>query len=290
MPLQQFQQYQPLLFSIAYRMLGTATEAEDVLQETFLRWQGASSSATIENPKYYLTTIVTRLCLNVLNSARVQREEYLGPWLPEPVFTDDRADLVNPADHAMTHDSISIAFLLLLESLSPAERAVFILHELFDYKFREVGEILDKSEANCRQLFRRAKVHITANRPRFEATPADVDRLLTHFIEVVETGEIEAFLNLLAEDVKLIPDGGGQRGAAIRMISGRDAVISFIQGVRRLYGAKAVYELATLNGQRAILAKAEDGRPFFTLFLYIENNIVHSMHVIAGRKLHSLSV
>ncbi len=289
MTLQQFQQYRPLLFSIAYRMLGTVTEAEDVLQETFLRWQKASDTSPVENPKYYLTTIVTRLCLNVLSSARMQREEYVGPWLPEPLFTEDRDDLVNPADQAMTHDSISIAFLLLLESLSPAERAVFILHEVFDYKFREVGEILEKSEASCRQHFRRAKAHIAANRPRFEATPADVDRLLTHFIEVVETGEVETFLEMLADDVKLIPDGGGQRGAAIQVIHGRDAVASFIQGTRRLFAADAAYELVTLNGQRAILAKTKEGRPFFALFLYLENNVIHSMHVIAGRKLRSLA-
>ncbi len=290
MSLQQFQQYRPLLFSIAYRMLGTVTEAEDVLQETFLRWQAASAVNKIENPKYFLTTIITRLSLNVLNSARIQREEYLGPWLPEPLFTDNRSDLINPAEIAMTHDSISIAFLLLLESLSPSERAVFILHEVFDYKFKEIGDILDKKETNCRQLYRRAKTHISTNRPRFEATPEDVDRFLTNFIEVVETGEIEEFLNMLAEDVKLIPDGGGQRGAAIRVVDGREAVAAFIQGTRRLFATNAIYELVTLNGQRAILAKTEDGRPFFALFLYIENNIIQSMHVIAGRKLNHLSV
>lgn len=270
-------------------MLGTATEAEDALQDTFLRWQSASSATAIENPKYFLTTIVTRLCLNVLNSARMQREEYVGPWLPEPIFTDGRADLTNPAEQVMTHDSISIAFLLLLESLSPAERAVFILHELFDYKYKEVGEIIGKSEANCRQLFRRAKAHIAANRPRFETTPADVDRLLTQFIEVVETGELEAFLDMLAEDVQLIPDGGGQRGAAIQLLNGRHAVAAFIQGTRRRFAANAIFELVTLNGQRAILARTEDGRPFFALFLTIENDIIHTMHIIAGRKLAGLS-
>lgn len=288
MNVDEFQQYRPLLFSIAYRMVGTVTEAEDVLQDAYLRWQKAAATETIDNPKYYLTTIVTRLCLNVLNSARVQREEYLGPWLPEPILTDGRADLTNPAAQTMTHDTISIAFLLLLESLSAAERAVFLLHEVFDYKFKEVGEMLGKSEANCRQLFRRAKAHIAANRPRFETSPADVDRLLTSFIETVERGEIEAFLNMLAEDVKLMPDGGGQRGAAIQVVHGREAVSSFIQGTRRLFAQHATYELVTLNGQRAILARNEEGQPFFALFLYVHDGRVQLFHVLAGRKLVGL--
>jgi RNA polymerase sigma-70 factor (ECF subfamily) len=289
MSLQQFQQYRPLLFSIAYRMLGTVSEAEDVLQDAFLRWQNAAAVETIENPKYYLTTIVTRLSLNVLSSARVQREEYLGPWLPEPVLTDGRADLLNPAEQTMIHDSISVAFLLLLETLSPAERAVFILHEVFDYKFREISEIVGKNEANCRQLFRRAKEHIAANRPRFETNPADLDRLLTKFIETVETGEIDAFLEMLAADVKLVPDGGGQRGAAIRVVNGREAVAAFIQGTRRLFATNATYEIVTLNGQRAILARTEERRPFFAVFLYVEKEQVQLLHVIAGSKLKSLT-
>ena len=173
-------------------MMGTATEAEDILQDAYLRWQGQELSV-VHNPKYYLTTIVTRICLNQLSAAKTQRETYLGPWLPEPVLTENQPQLVNPDQRAVTYDSISIAFLLLLESLSPAERAVFLLHEVFAYKFREVAEMLGKSEAACRQLFRRAKQHIAANRPRFEPEPEVHDRLLHRFIETVETGEIDAF-------------------------------------------------------------------------------------------------
>lgn len=287
MTLEQYQQVRPLLFSIAYRMLGTATEAEDVLQEAYLRWQQAANEE-IENPKYYLTTIVTRLCLNVLSSAQKQREEYLGPWLPEPVLTDGRPELLNPAEQASTHDSISIAFLLLLEALSPAERAVFILHTVFDYKFSEIGDILGKSEANCRQLFRRAKAHITANRPRFEATTEQHDRLLIQFIHTVETGEMETFLQMLADDIALVPDGGGQRGAAIHLLKGQEAVTAFIKGTQRLAPPGIQYELMTLNGQRAILARTADGQPFFALFLYVADGRIHTMHVIAGRKLHNL--
>lgn len=287
MILEQFQQYRPLLFAIAYRMLGTGTEAEDVLQEAYLRWQQVDVAA-VENPKHYLTTIVTRLCLNVLSSARVRRETYLGPWLPEPVLTDGRPELLNPLEQVIIHDSLSIAFLLLLESLSPAERAVFILHEVFDYKFGEIGQMLDRREASCRQLFRRAKGHIAANRPRFEATTEQHDQLLIRFIETVETGAIEAFLALLAEDVALVPDGGGQRGAAIRLLKGREAVSAFVLGTWRIT-PDLHYEPATLNGQRAIVARLPDGRPFFALFLYLQDGRVQQMHVIAGRKLAHLA-
>jgi RNA polymerase sigma-70 factor (ECF subfamily) len=146
--LQIFQQYRRLLVAIAYRMLGSATEAEDILQDAYLRRQDQSLE-TVHNPKYYLTTITTRLCLNELNAARTKRESYLGPWLPEPVLTENPSAFVNPAERAATYDSISIAFLILLESLSPAERAVFLLRELFGYKYAEVAGTLDKSEAAC---------------------------------------------------------------------------------------------------------------------------------------------
>ena len=279
-----FQQYRPLLFSIAYRMLGSATEAEDILQDAYLRWM-SQSLETIHNPKYYLTTITTRLCLNELNAARSKRESYLGPWLPEPVLTENRPELANPAERAATYDSISIAFLLLLESLSPAERAVFLLREVFGYKYAEVAGILDKSEAACRQLFHRARGHIEENRPRFDVAPAEHNKMLNRFIVTVETGEIDEFLQMLADDVTLVPDGGGQRGAAIRVMKGRDSVSSFILGVRQLEPAGIQYEVVTLNGQRAILAVTPERQPFFALFLHTQGGAVQMMHVIAGRKL-----
>lgn len=287
MNIEQFQQYRPLLFSIAYRMLGSVAEAEDVLQDAYLRVQ-AHAAETIEKPKYYLTTIVTRLCLNQLSSARTQREQYLGPWLPEPILTADKPELVNPVEQAVTHDSLSIAFLVLLESLLPAERAVFLLHEVFDYKFREIAEMLGKSEAGCRQLFRRAKRHIAEHRPRFKASPQQHQRLLQSFIRVVELGEVESFVQLLAEDVTLVPDGGGERGAAIRVLRGREAVAAFILGTYRLAPKDLQYGLTTLNGQQAILARTAEGRPYFAVFIYGDGEAVHLIHVIAGRKLSAL--
>lgn len=282
-----FEQYRPLLFSIAYRMLGQVAEAEDVVQDAYLRVRGRADE-NIEQPKYYLTTVVTRLCLNRLSAARMQREQYLGPWLPEPILTTDKPDLVNPAERAVTYDSISIAFLVLLESLSPAERAVFLLRKVFDYSYREIAGILDKSEAACRQLFRRAKQHLADNRPRFEAVPEQHERMLQSFIEVVELGETEAFMQLLADDVTLVPDGGGERGAAIQVLRGREAVAKFIFGTYRLVPERLGYELAVLNGQQAILARRADGRPYFAVFIYTEAETVHLIHVIAGRKLAAL--
>jgi RNA polymerase sigma-70 factor (ECF subfamily) len=288
MKIEQFQQYRPLLFSIAYRMLGSVAEAEDVVQEAYVRVQSHATEA-IEKPKSYLTTIVTRLCLNQLSAARTQREQYLGPWLPEPILTEDKPELVNPVEQAVTHDSISIAFLVLLESLLPAERAVFLLHEVFDYKFREIAEMLGKSEAACRQLFRRAKRHIADNRPRFKTTPQQHERLLQRFISVVELGEVEAFVQLLAEEVTLVPDGGGERGAAIRVLRGREAVSAFIQGTYRLALKDLHYDLVLLNGQQAILARTAEGRPYFAVFIYSEGEVVNLIHVIAGRKLSALT-
>jgi RNA polymerase sigma-70 factor (ECF subfamily) len=289
MNIEQFESYRPLLFSIAYRMLGSVAEAEDMLQDAYLRVQGQVPES-VEKPKYYLTTVVTRLCLNRLSAARTQREQYLGPWLPEPIVTEDRPELVNPAQRVTSYDSISIAFLVLLEALSPAERAVFVLHEVFDYKFQEVGQILAKSEAACRQLFRRAKGHLSQNRPRFEATPEQHERLLHSFINVVELGEIEAFLQLLAQDVTLVPDGGGERGAAIHVLRGQEAVAKFILGTYRLAGSKRIaYRFTSLNGQRAILAHTPDGRPFFAVFIYSDGQTIQLIHVIAGRKLAALA-
>lgn len=287
-PLERFERERPRLFGLAYRMLGSAGEAEDVLQDAFLRAARAPREP-IRNAQAYLTTIVTRLCLNRLSAARVERERYLGPWLPEPIPTDDRDGAVSPLDRLVMRDSLSIAFLLLLEALSPAERAVFLLREVFDYPYHEIAMMVEKSEAACRQLASRARAHVVANRPRYRAIGAHHEALLTSFIEVVESGEIDRFLALLAEDVTLVPDGGGQRGAAIRVMRGPEPVARFILGSRRLAPDGFTYEIAPLNGQRAILARAPDGRPFFAAFVYGDEDSIGLIHVVAGRKVAGLS-
>ncbi|MDX1435625.1 MAG: RNA polymerase sigma factor SigJ [Anaerolineales bacterium] len=287
MKVETFESYRPLLFSIAYRMLGTASDAEDILQDAYLRVMDRPEEQ-IENPKTYLATVVTRLCLNELSTARSKRETYVGPWLPEPIPTEEIPVLDNPSDSAVQYDSISVAFLVLLESLSPAERAVFLLHEVFGYKHQEIAQILGKTEAACRQLLRRARAHVTENKPRFTATPEDHERLLNSFIEVVEDGEVDAFLDALAEDVTFVPDGGGTRGAAIRVLKGKDAVSSFILGTSRFSPPGLKYSVKSLNGQQAILARTPEGQPYFAIFIYGDGQRVQMIHLIAGEKLKSI--
>ena len=229
------------------------------------------------------------MCINQLQAAKTQREVYLGPWLPEPILTEAQPEIVSPLGETIKQESISIAFLVLLEALSPAERAVYLLREVFDYKYSKIAAILDKEVAACRQLFRRAKSHITAGRLRFTASPEEHERLLRSFIEVVDTGEIEAFLQLLAEDVTFVPDGGGQRGAAIQVLKGRDAVAQFIFGVQRIAPPDLRYRLLTLNVQQAILAQTASGQPCCALFIYSQGETAQLIHVIAGHKLAGLA-
>jgi RNA polymerase sigma-70 factor (ECF subfamily) len=237
------------MFSIAYRMLGSATEAEDVLQEAYLRYQ-AVPTGEIVSQKAYLSTIVTRLCLNQLQSARAQRETYIGPWLPEPVPTDE-------ALAVELHESISIAFLALLEQLTPLERAIFLLREVFDYDYGEIAQMMDKGEAACRQIFSRAKKHIAEGRPRFKPTPEAHRQMLSQFITAVGSGELDGLMQLLTDDVTLWADGGGKaRGAAIRPIHGCEAVSRFLMASTRLAQGLSA-EVAEINGEPAMIVRAE---------------------------------
>ena len=284
----QVEAHRPRLFGLAYRMMGTASEAEDIMQEVYLRAR-AVPLAQVENAQAYLTTIATRLSLNRLQSASHRRETYLGPWLPEPVLTANLPDLANPQDQTILHDSLSLAFLMLLEKLSPAERAVFLLHELFDYSYSEIGAMLDKSDAACRQLGRRAKQHIAANRPRFDSDPADQERLLRGFLQVVEVGDFAGFLAMLTEDVTLVPDGGGERGAAIRVLRGPEAVAQFMLGVRKLSPGALQAQVVWLNGHPAMLLTATS-KPFVVICVYAVNGRISLIQLIAGQKLAHLQI
>ncbi len=257
-----FQQYRPLLFSIAYRMLGSAAEADDILQDAYLRFQ-VVPPAEVESPKSYLSAIVTRLCLNQLTSARAQRETYLGPWLPEPVLTAAHPELANPETRASDYDSISMAFLTLLQNLTPAERAVFLLHEVFDYDYHEIAHILEKSEAACRKLGSRAKAYLTANRPRFQTTPEEHRRLLEAFMRAAGNGDVEGLTALLAEDVTFWADGGGKvKGAALEPVRGPLNVARFVIGVTaRFMPAGATFAVADVNGKPTLLIRRADGVP-----------------------------
>jgi len=279
----EFEKYHRLLFSIAYRMTGSAMDAEDIVQETFIRFQSIDKSA-IENPKAYLSTITTRLSLNYLTSARVQRETYLGPWLPEPVSGLDQPVLATPSRPSSDVDSISMAFMVLLENLTPAERAVFILREVFDYPYDEIGEMLDKSEGACRKLYSRAKAYVAANRPRFRAKPSEHQRLLEKFHVATASGDLEGLTHLLAEEAVLWADGGGKvRGAATRPVIGRKAVAQFLMaGATRFTPEGASASIAEVNGLPALLVRDSHGIPAFVISIEVTDGRINKIWATAN--------
>ncbi|MBK6646551.1 MAG: sigma-70 family RNA polymerase sigma factor [Anaerolineales bacterium] len=197
-----FSQYRPLLFSIAYRMLGSVMEAEDVVQEAFLRWHNAADTE-IESPKSYLTAIVTRLCIDYLRLARVKREESIGSWLPEPLFSDPAQDMNRSIE---LNESLSLAFLFLMESLTPTERAVFLLREVFAYGYAEIADLLGRSEANCRQIFHRAKTALDGDKRRAQVSPEQQKRLFTQFLQASMDGDLQDLVSMLADDIVMYSD------------------------------------------------------------------------------------
>jgi RNA polymerase sigma-70 factor, ECF subfamily len=250
--LETFERHRPLLFSIAYRMLGSVMEAEDMVQETYLRYI-KTPAETVTSPKAFLSTIITRLCLDHLKSAKVEREEYIGPWLPEPFRTDEPS--LTPVD---SYEMISIAALALLENLSPLERAVFLLREVFDYSYGEIAAIVEKSEANCRQFYHRAKQYLHQHRPRFKTSPAAQQKLVTGFLQAVQTGDVEGLTTLLAKDVTLWSDGGGKAAAARRPLVGNERVAQLLLVSYRKRPEHSHMELAEVNGVLSILYRVEN--------------------------------
>jgi len=247
---EDFEAYRPLLFSIAYRMLGSASEADDIVQEAYLRYRTASAGE-IRSLKTYLSTVVTHLCIDYLKSARVQREQYIGPWLPEPVLTTDTA--IMPYETVEQQESISLALLVLLESLTPPERAVFLLHEVFDYNYQEIAEILGKSPANCRQMGHRAKAYIGERRQRFAPSRETQLRLMGRFLTACQEGDIQGLKDILAQDVINWSDGGGKAVAARRPIYGAEAVTRFWFALARKAPANFSITLEDVNGSPAFL-------------------------------------
>ncbi len=228
--MEDFEAHRPLLIGLAYRLLGSMWDAEDVVQEAWLRWSGADRS-DVKEPRAFLLTVVSRLALDQLRSARVKREAYTGPWLPEPVPTAE----AGPLDTAELRDTVSLATLHLMERLSPPERAVFVLHEAFELPYDQISEIVGSSVANARQLHHRASVRLSEGRDRFRPSAGEHAELLTRFIEAAGGGDLEALTELLHEDVVSWSDGGGRVRAALRPIHGRRKVVAFLAGLRSRY-------------------------------------------------------
>lgn len=273
-----FDQYRGLLFSIAYRMLGSVADAEDMLQESFIRWQQTSSDE-IRSPRAFLVTIVTRLCINHLESARVRREEYVGEWLPEPLVTDPKSD---PSHVLRVDESLSMAFLVLLERLTSIERAVFLLREIFEYEYSEIATILGQSEANCRQILRRARQHVSKARPRFRASSEERRNLLERFLRTTSQGDMDGLVDLLASDVVLHSDGGGKALAVPNLIFGADKVARGILGsLEKLVPRNLLTRMALINGQPGIVSYL-NGKPYSVLTLDTGEGLIRSIYVLTN--------
>jgi RNA polymerase sigma-70 factor (ECF subfamily) len=252
----EYEELRPLMFSIAYRMVGSVSEAEDIVQEAMLRAMRADDD--VESPRAYVSRITTRLSIDHLRSARVRRETYTGPWLPEPLLADPAPDA---AAQAETADSLSLAFLVLLESLSPVERAVFLLREVFAYDYGEIARIVGKSEENCRQIAVRARRAVDARRPRFEASRAEREELARRFIAAAQEGDTEGLIDLLSADVAFYGDGGGKTRAVRHPVYGRENVGKLFAAFLRIAQREGQrLEPAEVNGQPGARIYERDGR------------------------------
>jgi len=265
-----YETLRPLAFSIAYRMLGSVSEAEDVVQESLLRLHRAED---VEHPKAFVATVVTRLSIDELRSARVRRETYVGPWLPEPIVTTDS----RPDD-----ESVSMALLVTLESLNPVERAVFLLHDVFDYGYDEIAEIVGKSRENCRQLALRARRHVEAGRTRFEASREQRDALAARFFDAVREGDLDGLVSLLAEDAVATGDGGGKAAARKTPLHGGAKIARFMLGLMRLAERDAYeFDFREVNGRPGALIR-QDGRVISALSLEIADGRVTEFLSVAN--------
>ncbi|MFF9277964.1 RNA polymerase sigma-70 factor [Streptomyces griseosporeus] len=276
---EEFEELRPLLFSIAYRILGSVSEAEDAVQEAWLRYAGATTRPA--SPRAYLSAVVTRIAIDVLRSARVRREQYVGPWLPEPLLTDPYED---PERSAELADSLSMAALLLLERLSPLERAVFVLREVFGFGFPEVAAAVGRSEAACRQLAVRARRHMAEGRPRFEADRREREELAARFFDALREGDVDALRELLAADVQMVGDGGGKAPqASMEPLVGLETVASLLVAFfPRLPLVEVTFERHDVNGQPGAVFKDRDGRVVSTLTVDILDGRVQTIRTVTN--------
>jgi RNA polymerase sigma-70 factor, ECF subfamily len=283
-PAGSFEPYRGRLLGLAYRMLGSMTDAEDAVQETYLRWHGADREK-VSDPRAFLMTTTTRICLDMLTSARARHEEYVGPWLPEPVV--DTAALA-PDSRTELAEDLSIALLLTLDRLSPLERGAFLLHDVFDFSFKEVATALERSEAACRKLAARARAHVRAVRPRaatvLAAPPRVVDKkhaqLMSAFLAATRSGDLHALRQLLASDVRVMADGGGKVPAAQNVLEGSDRVAGFLVDVaRRGWREDFTVRFTTINGLPGVIVNGPEGL-IQTAAFEIENDVIRALYVV----------
>ncbi|MFI0714419.1 RNA polymerase sigma-70 factor [Streptomyces inhibens] len=273
---EEFEELRPLLFSIAYRILGSVGEAEDAVQETWLRFDGSATRPT--STKAFLSTTVTRISIDVLRSARVRREEYVGPWFPEPLLADPYED---PARSVELADSVSMAALLLLERLSPLERAVFVLREVFGFGFDEVAAAVGRSDAACRQLLVRARRHMEAGRPRFEAVRKEREELASRFFDALREGDVAGLQELLAADVSMVGDGGGKAPQLARAVIGAANVARLLASVfPRMARIDVTFEPHEVNGQPGAIFRDRDGKVLHTLALDVLDGQIQAIRSV----------
>jgi RNA polymerase sigma-70 factor (ECF subfamily) len=280
-----FGEQRPVLFGLAYRMLGSVADAEDVVQEAFLRWQ-AADRGDVQSPRAFLTTVATRLAVDQLRRRQRERETYIGPWLPEPLVTDDAMQ----ESRAELAESLSLAFLTLLEKLQPLERAVFLLHDVFQYSHDEIAAIVEKSPENCRQILARAKQHLAAARPRFRPEPARQQALLEQFLATCQSGDVPAHARMLVEDVVLMSDGGGKVQAARKSIRGPDMVARALVGLARKTAGAFTIRFVSLNGARSVLLCAPGGIDSALNLEFTADGRIAAVHIVRNpEKLGRLS-
>jgi RNA polymerase sigma-70 factor (ECF subfamily) len=279
-----FEPYRRRLLGLAYRMLGSIADAEDAVQDTYLRWHAADRGKVLD-PRAFLMTTTTRICLDMLTSARARREEYVGPWLPEPVV--DTPSLA-PDSRTELAEDLSIALLLTLDRLSPLERAAFLLHDVFDFAFSEVATTLERSEAACRQLAARARSHVREARPRGATVPptrsGEVDarhaQLMSAFAAAARSGDLEALTQLLASDVRVVTDGGGKRPAALNVLNGADRAARFLIGAtRKGWRDDFTQRLVTINGLPGVIVDGPEG-PVQTAAFEFEGDVIRALYVV----------
>jgi RNA polymerase sigma-70 factor (ECF subfamily) len=273
-PVADFERHRQRLFAVAYRLLGSAAEAEDAVQDTYLRWHEADRDE-VREPAAWLTKVLTNLCLTRLTSARARRESYVGPWMPEPLLT---AHI--PLDTAELRESVSMAFLLLMERLTPAERAVFVLREAFEYSHREIAEVLDLTEANCQQLYHRAKRRVAQDRPRFDPDGEEKLRITKNFLVAARSGNMAALEGMLAEHVVARADGGGKVQAARKPIHGRERVGRYLSWLGSDVDGLEI-RLTEVNGEPAVVAFI-DGELSVVINLQIADGLITDFRAIAN--------